>query len=422
MRKGGRFIAAAVCAMGAAAACHAGEQGGSTNGDVIAKSPNAAGLTTAPIRAASIDDVLAASKKLRDEGRLDEAARVIADAQAHDPDHRGLEIERLSIRQAQGKLTPAEAQMLQALVDEQTAATELAIGSVRLSMIRAKARLAQGKWDDAERSALMALDRVQELPPDVDRKALIEPLTALIEEARQARQARTAARSPRMGVDIHATDMGTALPQDATPASEVAPSAAPANQQPAQRNSGEAPTIGYPSEVTVPWHFVRVPSLSSVRFDQEQEAFEQVELLRQGIDPRIRSRIVAYPSDWQELSELRKPYRTGLLYRGPDVVGDDGQSRYTAVYDIADVLADVPNFSLAPILDLEASMQAHADRIALRQSSDIFTGSVRDLAEGIPLLSFFGGVDEYHLPPTSPGVQYSYGDIERMVSQVLSAP
>lgn len=363
-----------------------------------------------------VQTAIAASQRLRAEGRWDEAARIIMDAQVLEPDHPELELERLMIRQAQGKLTAPEREALAALMEEQAAVAELAIGEIRLSLVRAKARLAQGRWDDAERTALAALARLDDLPAGEDRQALSQSLTSLVETARQARQAARPSRNGTSGATTAALPMAphdedhdvSSVPRNSPPASYVA-----------QTPAGETvPTIG----LTVAQPYVRVPSLSSLRFDQESEAFQQVELLRQGVDPGIRSRIIIYPSNWQELTELRRPYRSGLLYRGPDVVGDDGVVRYTAVYDIADILADIPNFNLAPVLDLEASLQAHADRVALRQTSAIFTGEVRDLAAGIPLLGYFGGVDEHHVPPAGPGARYTYEDIERMVGYVVSAP
>lgn len=354
--------------------------------------------------------VIQASRVLREGGRLDEAFLLLERERTRGGPDETLDLEYYTVKEDRGELTPDEAAVLSALKAQARAESELAIGEVHLGLLRARARLAQGRIDDAVAAANATLDKLAALPADADRDALRASLEAVKAQAR-SQQAAVAAGPARRATPLTMSDLGTNVAATAV----GAPSRAAAQNVTADAStpSPAASNAGANLEVGI--------GLRSgpVRVDAQFAAYEQSRLVRWGEDPAIWNRIITYPPDWAELTRMRAAWADGLLYRGPEFVGADGQTQYTAIYNTADLTADVPHFNSAPVLDLHAMMQAHADRVALRQSSDVFTGSVADLAAGIPLLSFFGGVDEYHVPPMSTGTQFQPQDIQRMINEVL---
>ncbi|MCC7290926.1 MAG: tetratricopeptide repeat protein [Phycisphaerales bacterium] len=356
-------------------------------------------------------------------GRLDEAATVLDKALAEFPGNEALEYELLAVKEATGDLSEAQGVALEAMRAERQAATELAVGAVRLNLLRARARFAAGKLEDAERATRAALDRLGDLPADVDREPLRAPLDELLSRIAESRRS-----NPRIGSSPRATptlsDFGF-LPQEehgTSTSGNTPPSTQTSPDQPAAPQDAAASSVEHANPMTGPPPSpIGAGGISRPeKIDANFQAYHDAQLQRWGEDPQIYQRVIAYPPDWPMICRMRQQYASGLLYRGPEFVGDDGQTKYTAVYDIADLTADIPHFNSAPLLDLTAMMQAHADRVALRQYSDIFTGTAADLAAGIPLLGCFGGVDEYHVPPISPGTQYQYQDVLRMVDDVLS--
>ena len=102
---------------------------------------------------------------------------------------------------------------------------------------------------------------------------------------------------------------------------------------------------------------------------------------------------LTYPADWPQRVAKRARYRDGVVYEGKPFVGDDGQTYFTAIYDLGDLVHPIPNFyATYPGSHLEHYFQV-TDRTALQQRSQIFNGYPEDLAAGLPLLHFFGGID-----------------------------
>ncbi len=73
----------------------------------------------------------------------------------------------------------------------------------------------------------------------------------------------------------------------------------------------------------------------------------------------------------------------------------DGREWYVAIYDIRDVTYQPPDFHATDGLSLTQSLRDTLDRDALRRSSYLFNGYPEDLAAGIPLLRYFGGIDDF---------------------------
>lgn len=123
---------------------------------------------------------------------------------------------------------------------------------------------------------------------------------------------------------------------------------------------------------------------------------------------------VSYPGDWAELSKKREQYRGGLIARSKAYHDKDGHEWHAAIYDISALTYVPPDFAPAFSLDPVENFRNEQDRWTLRERSQIFRGDARDLAEGIPLLRFFGGVDEYALR----GPKYSQEKAQEIVEMI----
>lgn len=102
---------------------------------------------------------------------------------------------------------------------------------------------------------------------------------------------------------------------------------------------------------------------------------------------------LTYPADWPQRVAKRTKYRDGVIFEGQPFTGDDGQTYFTAIYDLGDLVHPIPNFYAAYPGSSREQRQQDLDRAALRDRSQIFNGYAHDLAAGLPLLHFFGGID-----------------------------
>lgn len=127
---------------------------------------------------------------------------------------------------------------------------------------------------------------------------------------------------------------------------------------------------------------------------------------------------VAYPHNWPQTRAKRARYENGMVARTPGKVDVNGDEWYLGVYDIHDLTYVPPDFNIPYTMNLGIDMQTQLDRAALRFSSQIFRGWPEDLAAGIPLLRYFGGVDDFAWR----GPKYSEerrAEIEYLVEQFL---
>lgn len=105
---------------------------------------------------------------------------------------------------------------------------------------------------------------------------------------------------------------------------------------------------------------------------------------------------ISYPNDWPQRVERRKKWKDGVVARSPSWYDKDGREWYVAIYDIHDLIYVPPDFgAYSNFGDPKQYWENEQDRIALRNRSMIFGGNADDLAAGIPLLRYFGGVDPW---------------------------
>lgn len=104
---------------------------------------------------------------------------------------------------------------------------------------------------------------------------------------------------------------------------------------------------------------------------------------------------IEYPADWPDRIAARFEYEGGQIARSDSSIDANGREWFTAVYDISDLTYVPPNFGGAPIFDAYANALRTANLAALRERSFIFGGYPEDLAAGLPLLNYLGGLDDY---------------------------
>ncbi len=111
------------------------------------------------------------------------------------------------------------------------------------------------------------------------------------------------------------------------------------------------------------------------------------------VAPPQQAKALAYPDDWAAKTARRKAHRDGRRWKGPNRTTKDGKTFYTAIYDVSDLLLIPPaRFRPAPETNTQLAIMNALDRHALRENSMIFRGTAEDLAAGLPLLQYFGGL------------------------------
>lgn len=126
---------------------------------------------------------------------------------------------------------------------------------------------------------------------------------------------------------------------------------------------------------------------------------------------------VEYPPDWSARVAARAEYEGGQIARTNSWYDPSGREWFTAVYDISDLTYVPPNFKGAPVLDIYTNTLRTLNLAALRERSEIFGGYAEDLAAGLPLLDYMGGLDDYALP----GPRYSLQRQQEIVEMIRAA-
>jgi hypothetical protein len=301
-----------------------------------------------------------------------------------------------------GSSATEDDQVKAAVLAEREAELELAVGGIRLTLLRARTRLAQDRYSTAIELAWRGLEAVEKLPLSVARAPLIDQLEQVIIDA----------RSERGG----GPDAGSKASKPLDP-TEL--EAAEAELEAAQKDKPKY----FPERKGFTEADARLRDAERLQYEADlRRGYKSDEadlLARSGEDRRIPGRLLAYPDDWAQLSKRREKYRSGIMYEGPPFRGEDGEMRQTVVYDIQSLLFPVPYFHDFPIMDLRVSTREAADRQALRTASEIFTGYARDLAEGLPLLIYFGGIDD--LRAIGDVDKRQQDDLMRIIEEVLEA-
>ncbi len=255
---------------------------------------------------------------------------------------------------------------------EQQARVELTLARIRLELVLARKAIDQGQLESAARRALRVQALLGRLPDDVDAGAEALQVEAILARARKA------------GVEV-----------DALAALAAAPIA----------HADDAARPAVPASADLTRQKLRQQRLASDRVRVLTSADEA------GIVPLAE---ITYPPDWPRRVASRARFRGGQIARSGSWIDDKGYERYVAIYDVHDLIYVPPDFQPPFSLVLPEALRNTLDRAALRDRSQIFGGYAEDLAAGIPLLRFFGGVDEYAFR----GPAYSEQRLEQIVQMM----
>lgn len=302
---------------------------------------------------------------------------------------------------------------------ETKARTDVALADARLELVLARKAMRSDRFDEAARRALRAQSALRGLPKDVDASAWELQADGIV------------ARAEKHGVNIEA--LRVTLGAGGDPDSSTTQAAGTVDRDPLETSSKAA------IEVVREYSGANTPDIDTTisaealrqrtqqrgtddlgyrpgreafdrdaiaERDQQRLAYEdslsdatrsdELRRLVEADEARVApAREIGYPDDWKERVARRARFADGQAARTSSWTGTDGKEWYAALYDIREltyVPPDfAPSFSLDPVEDLRNTL----DREALRQRSQIFSGTAEDLAAGIPLLRFFGGVDDF---------------------------
>lgn len=298
---------------------------------------------------------------------------VLAAAAGEPPDDQQL-IERAPTQVAPPPASAVPAEDLNQAERDARQAANLAVA--RLETVLGRKVLATGDLAAAAQHAQRVLALLRDVPADVDVSEFELQAEAML------------ARAARAGV-APSGDVETPTPTNAV------------EPQPARRGVPAVARHGYqPAPALVNAAALRADDRESFVYQEAlREAYrrDEVRALMEADEARlIPNGIVTYPPDWPERVAKRKKWKDGVIARSPSWYDKDGREWYIAVYDVQDLIYVPPDFSVdARWADPRFRTRDMLDRQALRDGSMIFRGSALDLAAGIPLLRYFGGIDPY---------------------------
>lgn len=333
--------------------------------------PAATGKSDDVARLVSEGDAMVAQQ------RFNEAVSLYEKAYRLDSANQANYARLLVAKRSAGNLTAQDREALALLEEQQAADIDQVLRSVRLAMIQATQALRAGDADLAKARLKSGHDLLDRLPAFVDAKPYRTELKRLESVAgrKAVKQPRTGQKAKVDGSHLTLTEIDQEPVSQETTATTTTETGQIINVEGLTHDDNARHT--YDRELTTALAHQR----AHVILSNNEVA----------LPPRTDG--LGYPHDWAEKTARRAKYRDGVIYRGQTFTGEDGQQYYTAIYDLGDLVHPVPNF-YATFPGFAADQQRELlDREALRQNSWIFNRGAEDLAAGLPLLHFFGGID-----------------------------
>jgi hypothetical protein len=314
---------------------------------------------------------------------------------------------------------------------EREARIEVTVAQARLELVLARKALKTGDHKEAALRAHRVLNLLKELPTEVDASVYelqAEGILARTEKAGidvEALRAQAAGEGGLPGLDDYLDDQARA-------AARVARGYTGADRDTIDMR-GDAQTLRQRAlRRQVPDDYGYRPGKEIFDIDAVLERDRQrvyyEDALRtayQADEARLLTQVdearvvpegdVAYPDDWPEKAAKRAKYAGGEIARSQSWIDKDGREWYVAIYDIRDLIYVPPDFQPTATLDLVENERNAADRHALRLYSGIFHSYYpEDIAAGIPLLRYFGGVDDFEFR----GPKYSVERQQQIVEMI----
>jgi hypothetical protein len=316
---------------------------------------------------------------------------------------------------------------------ERAARIDLTMAQARLEVVLARKALRMQQHQDAAMRAQRVLDLLKEVPPEVDGSVYELQAEGILARAAKAgvdlaavRESATSAKI-RSGLNDYLDDQTRAAARVArryTGADrdviDTRVSAEALRQRTLRRQVPD--DYGYkPAREIIDVDAVLERDRQRLYYEDALRNMYQADearLLTQADEARVvPDGDVAYPDDWPEKVARRGEYAGGQIARSPSWIDQDGREWYVAIYDIRDLIYVPPDFQPPFSLDLVESARNELDRHALRWHSGVFRGYYpAEIAAGIPLLRYFGGVDDFALR----GPKYSV-ERQRQIVEMIRA-
>lgn len=351
------------------------------------------------VQATSADDI-AEARQLAKEGdksmtqkRYEVAIALFERAYRLAPNEQSHYARLLNARRAAGRLSAEDREALDLIEKQQATRVQQTLTDVRISLAQARAALHDGDTALARSKADSASMTLDNLPPNVDVSIYRQQIKATLNSIRRADR-KTGNKSRQVDQTLTLGDAGEMTPVDTNAPASTTPAAStpipytpPTNPEPA--NSADLADTQTPE-----------------MYDNDQHVYDrsvEAALLQSRADVLMRSggedmipptTDLTYPSDFANKTQRRARYRDGVLYESQSFTGADGQTYTTAIYDISDLVVSVPDFYAPYPATAREQRQWELDRQFIRDRSYIFNGYPEDLAAGLPLLHFFGGINQ----------------------------
>ncbi len=331
-----------------------------------------------PAARTDVDQLLDQADQLADRKEFDKAIALYSRAYRLAPNNQSAYVRLLVAKRAAGRMSADDRQALDLIREQESGRIEQTFRSVRLDILQAGQALRSGDAPLARAKAHHARTLLKALPRHVDAGNYHKRVQALLRKidraaARRKQPAkRTRSKTVRRPDTLQLTDRGVAA-------------------------AGITDDGIYPTG--------EIFDLDAIYDDQAQHVYDRdlaAALNQNRVDWLLRNNEAAlampgmtFPSDWPERVGRRARYRDGVIYEGQPFVGEDGQTYFTAIYDLGDLVHPIPNFYATYPGTAREQRNQDLDRAYLRLGSYIFNGYADDLAAGLPLLHFFGGIDSY---------------------------
>jgi hypothetical protein len=344
------------------------------------------------VNAGEVADIVARANRLYDQRSFSKAVELYEAAYRLAPNDRANFARMLVARRAAGIMTESDREALAIIEEESRASVASTFRTVRLNVIQAREALGSNDFTLAESLIVDAEFALRNLPTDVDATPYWRQLTQLRKSVARNRGFDSTPHTPAVPTTALHKDSDVLLLGDTTenestdPAPAVEASVVADNSETGEILDVDAMLTATQRRLEYDRDLDR--ALAAARADVILTATEAA------LPPSANGGMT-FPSDWTDRVAKRSKNRGGVIYRTPDFTGPDGQTYHTAVYDLGDLVHPVPNFYAPWALTGWQQRVQMEDRAALRNRSQIFNGYADDLAAGLPLLHFFGGVDNY---------------------------
>ncbi|MBU0639250.1 MAG: hypothetical protein KKB50_10335 [Planctomycetes bacterium] len=335
---------------------------------------------------------------------------------------------------------PADTQAAELEQLEEDARIDLVLSQARLDLIQGRKALLARRYTEAATKAQSALTAFGRLPADIDVSVF-----ELQAEGILARVRREAGEQALLGQNDPPDEQTRRAMQSAAPPDQLDARTRAAAQIARHYEGADTADMDTGGDVAAlrertlqnqwPDRFGYRPAREIIDVDailerDQQRLFyedvlrtayqaDEARRLTQADEARIApDDVIAYPDDWPEKMAKREKYKDGVIARSPSWFDKDGREWYVAIYDVHDLIYQVPQFQNIEGLGMtpRRSTRVALDRQALRMYSDIFNRSAADLAAGIPLLRYFGGVDDFGFV----GPKYSAARQQEIVEMIKS--